>query len=332
MPLAARFSGLRSAVGLLILCAFVALPAMGEGADTPTRTAFKVCADPNSMPESTQEEEGFENRIAEVFAKDLGLPLQYEWFPKARGFTRRTLKNDETPDGSFKCDVILGVVEGFELAATTRPYYHSTWAMVYVKGRGLDEIKTQDDLVNLPEEKKKNLRIGLYDVGPATDWAFKNGLIDYMVPYQSMLATNPDEYPGRILEEDLLQDKINVTFVWGPVAGYYAKQIKEAELVVIPMKSQPGIQFDFRFAMAVRFGEEPWRQQVNGLIEKHADDIRAILTDYNVPIVSDPLSEPYQPESEDDDDDSEGRGAESGADSAADVDGGNEKQKGNPSN
>ncbi|MGQ0657751.1 MAG: quinoprotein dehydrogenase-associated putative ABC transporter substrate-binding protein [Chromatiales bacterium] len=300
----------------LITLVLAAMPAMSEEEGASTPTAFKVCADPNSLPDSNQKEEGFENKIAKVFADDLGLPLKYEWFPKARGFIRRTLKNDETPDGSFKCDVVLGVVEGFELADATRPYYHSTWAMVYLKGRGLDDIKTPADLVNLPEEKKKNLRIGLYDRGPATDWAFKHGLFDYLVPYQSMLATNPDEYPGRIIEEDLLQDKINVTFVWGPVAGYYAKKMKDQELVVIPMQSEPGIKFDFRFAMAVRFGEEAWKQQINELIESNKDEIRAILAEYNMPMVSDPLSEPYQPKDDDDDDDRNRTGAS--GDAAAD--------------
>jgi len=283
----------------------VLAPAQAQEEGIPPRTAFKVCADPNALPESNEKEEGFENRIAKVFADDLGLALKYEWFPKRIGFIRHTLKNDETPDGSYKCDVVMGVVEGFDRADNTRPYYHSTWAMVYAKGRGLDDIRSQEDLANLPEDRKKQLRIGLFDRGPATDWAFKHGLIDYMVAYSGMDADLAN-YPGRIIEQDLLEDKINVTFVWGPVAGYYARKIqkeKDQEIVVIPMQSEPGIKFDFRFAMAVRFGEKEWKQQINDLIEKHADDIRAILSEYNIPTVSDPLAEPYQAKADDDDDD-----------------------------
>lgn len=250
------------------------------------RTAFKVCADPNALPESNDKEEGFENKIAKLFADDLGLPLRYEWLPKRLGFIRHTLKDDDTPDGSYKCDIVMGVVEGFDRAATTQSYYHSAWAMVYVKGRGLDDIKSQEDLANLPLERKQNLRIGLYDRGPATDWAFKYGLIDYMVPYQGMTA-DPNDYPGRIIAEDLVQDKINVTFVWGPVASYYARATKDAEIVVIPMKSEPGIKFDFRFAMAVRYGEKEWLKQINDLIDKHRGAIETVLGEYGIPMVGD---------------------------------------------
>lgn len=247
----------------------------------PPRTTLKVCADPNSMPASNEKQEGFENKIAKLFADSLGLPVEFYWFPQRFKFLRNSLKK-ENPDGSFKCDLVMSVPVGFDMAATTKPYYHSTYAMVYVKGRGLDDIKSQEDLVNLPEERKKQLRIGLYDVGPATEWAFKHDLLDYMIPYQHMTADVSD-YPGRIIENDLVQDKINVTFEWGPIAGYYSKKLKDVELVVVPMKSEPGIQFDYTFAMAVRYGEKEWKQQINTLIDKHRQDIARIFDEYGVP-------------------------------------------------
>lgn len=250
----------------------------------PPRTSFKVCADPNAMPASNEKQEGFENQIAKLFADSLGLPVEFYWFPQRFKFLRNSLKK-ENPDGSFKCDVVMSVPVGFDMAATTKPYYHSTYAMVYVKGRGLDDIKSQEDLINLPEERKKQLRIGLYDRGPATDWAFKHGLMEYMIPYQHMTADLSD-YPGRIIENDLVQDKINVTFEWGPIAGYYAKKVKDAELVVVPMQSEPGIQFDYTFAMAVRYGEKEWKQQINDLIDKHRADIEKIFAEYGVPLLA----------------------------------------------
>ncbi len=273
-------------LGLGVMACVTANGLRAEEESTPPRTALKVCGDPNAMPASNDKMEGFENKIAKLFADSLGLPLQYYWFPQRFKFIRNTLKNNKTPDGSYQCDLVISVPEHFDMAATTQPYYHSTWAMVYVKGRGLDDVKSQEDLINLPPERKKNLRIGLYDVGPATEWAYRHGLLDYMVPYQHMTADVQD-YPGRIIEQDLVQDKINVTFEWGPIAGYYAKKIKNPELVVIPMKSEPGIKFDFRFTMATRFGEKAWKQQVNDFITRHRDDIRAILAEYGVPLVED---------------------------------------------
>ncbi len=249
----------------------------------PPRTAFKVCADPYSLPSSNKEQAGYENKIAKLFAQDLKLPLQFEWFPQRIGFIRNTLKNSNTPDESFKCDIVMGVPSNFELAATTKPYFRSSWAMVYVKGRGLDAVKSPHDLVNLPHEDKGKLRIGLFDQSPAALWVMKHGLMDHAIPYP-MLAGDARAYPGEIIEKDLVSDKVNLTFVWGPIAGYFAKQIKDHEVVVIPMNSEPGFKFDYSIAMAVRFGEKEWKEQINRLIDKHQDEIHKILTDYGVPL------------------------------------------------
>jgi quinoprotein dehydrogenase-associated probable ABC transporter substrate-binding protein len=273
--------------GMVIVGAVLSAQAGSVHAEeAPPRTAFKVCGDPNSLPESNDREEGFENKIAKLFADDLGLPLKYEWLPKRLGFIRHTLKDDDTEDGSYKCDVVMGVVEGFDRTANTQAYYHSTWVMVYVKGRGLDDVKSQQDLANLPAERKNKIRVGLYDRGPGTDWAFKYGLMESMVPYQGMTA-DPNDHPGRIIVDELVPGKIDLAFVWGPVAGYYARQVKDAEVAVIPMVSEPGFKFDFRFAMGVRFGEKEWKEQLNGLIDKHRDEIKAILAEYGIPAVED---------------------------------------------
>ncbi len=246
--------------------------------------AFKVCADPNSLPSSNKKLEGYENEIAKLFAEDLGVPLKFEWFPQRMGFIRNTLRNNDTADGSYKCDIVMGVVDNFELAATSKPYFTSSWAMVYVKGRGLDNIKTQEDLIKLSPEEKQSLRIGLFERSPAADWLLRHELMKYMTPYQIM-SGNAADYPGKIIEDDLVADKINLTFVWGPIAGFFAKKSKNHEVVVIPLKSEDGIKFDYRIAMAVRFGEKEWKDQINQLIDKHQTEIDRILSDYGVPLL-----------------------------------------------
>ncbi len=296
-----------SMLAVAVVVAAIGSPALAQPEGAPPRTALKVCADPNALPASNEKQEGFENKIAKVFADSLGLPLEFYWFPQRFKFIRNTLRK-ENPDGSYKCDLVMSVPEQFDMAATTKPYYRSTWAMVYVKGRGLDDIKTPEDLINLPEERKKDLRIGLYDRGPGTDWAFKHGLFDNMVPYQHMTADLAD-YPGRIIDQDLVQGKIDVTFEWGPIAGYMSKKIKDAEIVVIPMKSEPGIQFDFTFSMAVRYGEKEWKQQVNDLIDKHREDISRIFAEYAVPLLEVDAGTPAASDDDDErggDDDDEG--------------------------
>lgn len=269
-------------------------------ATSPTqaeRTALRVCADPYNLPMSSRESPGYENKIAELFAAELGLPLEYEWFPQRIGFIRNTLRNNDTEDGEYKCDLVMGVIENFEIASPTRPYLRSKWVMVYVKGRGLDYIRSQDDLMNLTPEQASALRIGAWDRGPGTDLIFRAGLMDQAVPYQSM-SGDARETPGKIIERDLINDKINLTFVWGPIGGYYAKTTKDHELMVIPLRGEPGLRFDYQIAMAVRFGDKAWKQQVNQLIIDNQSEIDAILQDYGVPLL--PLR--IRPEIEDNDD------------------------------
>jgi mxaJ protein len=263
-------------VGVASIMSVTAEPA------TP-RTALRVCADPFNLPMSNKEGLGYENKIAELFARKLNLPLEYEWFPQRIGFIRNTLGDNDTPDGAYKCDLVMGVIENFEIAAPTRPYLHSSWAMVYVKGRGLDFIETQDDLKGLTPEQKEKLRIGIWDRGPATDWIFQVDLMEYATPYQSM-SGDARETPGKIIERDLVQDKINLTFVWGPIAGYYAKTIADHAVTVIQMKNEPGLRFNFQISMAVRFGDDEWKARVNQLIAENQAEIDQILADYGVPM------------------------------------------------
>ncbi len=282
----------RVVAGAMVTCVLVWVWGLGASgpatAEVPApggeRKAFKVCADPHDLPSSDETRQGYENKIAQLFADDLELPIEYTWFPQRLGFIRNTLRSTDTAGGAYKCDIVMSVPANFELAATTRPYYRSTWTMVYVKGRGLDEIRSAQDLAALPPERRKGLRIGLFDRGPAALWVARHGLMEQAIPYPIM-SGDARAYPGQIIEKDLIDDTINLTFVWGPIAGYYAKRAKGHEIVVIPMQSEPGIRFDFAIAMAVRHGEKVWKDQIQGLIDKHRAAIRAILLDYGVPLL-----------------------------------------------
>ncbi|MCC7413853.1 MAG: quinoprotein dehydrogenase-associated putative ABC transporter substrate-binding protein [Gammaproteobacteria bacterium] len=283
---------------LAAMCLTGALAAAPATAAQAERVALKVCADPHNLPTSNEAGEGYENRIAELFGRELGLPVQYEWFPQRIGFIRNTLRNNDTPDESYKCDLVMGVPDNFELAATTRPYYRSVWVMAYARGRGLDDVKSPQDLSNLPEDRRSKLRLGLFDKSPATEWVFANGMVEQIVPYQIMTG-DPRAYPGQIIERDLAQGKIDVAFVWGPIGGYFARKVAEPEIVVLPMPLDTGIKFDYQIAMAVRYGEKQWKERLNALIEKNAVAIKAILEDYGVPLLPVVVRDPA---GEDDDD------------------------------
>jgi mxaJ protein len=254
--------------------------------DDSPRTAFKACQDPNNLPFSNLQGEGFENRIAELFAKDLGLPLAYYSFPNRLAFIRNTLRY-RLPGEAYRCDVVLGVPAEFDQVAATRPYYRSTYALVFPKGKGMDAVRNSDDLLALPPQQLRSLRIGVYYRSPASLWLARHDLVDRGVPYP-LMSPDPDQYPGQLIERDLAQGTIDAAIVWGPIAGYFARRVRSPELAVVPMKSEPGLPFEFSIAMGVRFGEPNWKQQIEALIARNQTQIQAILREYGVPLVADP--------------------------------------------
>jgi mxaJ protein len=258
----------------------LAQPEAGPGSDK----VLRVCEDPNNLPLSNRAQAGFENRIAALFAQELGWKLEYTWFPQRMGFIRNTLRAKEENSDRFKCDLVIGVAKGFDLAATTRPYYRSTYAMAYVKGKGLDRVRSLEDLLALDAGQRKKLRIGAFAGSPVTDWLLRNGLMEQVEWYQSQTG-DAEQYPGEIIEKDLAQGKIDVAFAWGPIAGYFAKNARTAPIVAIPLASPPGLKFDFEIAMAVRHADKDFRQRIDGLIAANEAKIQAILVQYGVPLL-----------------------------------------------
>lgn len=260
-----------------------AAAALAQAAAALERDAFRVCADPNNLPFSHKNLKGFENRLADLWAERLGLQLEYTWFPQRMGFVRNTLRS-KNEHNEYKCDVVMGVADGYELLLTTKPYYRSTYALVYVKGRGLDDVQSAEDFVSLDGKRKAGLRIGAFDATPGPAWLSRHGMLPQMVPYHAQ-SGDPDEYPGEILEQALTEDELDAAIIWGPIAGYFAKQAEEVEMVVIPLESEPGARFDFAISAGVRHGEHEAKEQLEQLMDETSEEIQALLESYNVPLL-----------------------------------------------
>lgn len=283
---------------ILRACALAgAAMAMSQPAMPLERNAFRVCADPNNLPFSHRNLSGFENKLADLWGERLGLEVKYTWFPQRMGFVRNTLRS-KNERNEYKCDVVMGVAEGYDLLQTTKPYYRSTYALVYVKGRGLDDVQSGEDFLNLDPERKAGLRIGAFDKTPGPAWLSRHEMLQLMVPYQAM-SGDPADYPGKVLEQALVRDEVDAAIIWGPIAGYFAKQAGEAELVVIPLQSEPGIKFDFRISAGVRRGEPEAKAEIERLIDETSEEIEAILESYNVPLLE--LGAGAPPPDDDDD-------------------------------
>ena len=280
-----RYSGLAAAAAALALAA-AARAETPPAAAQSSENVLRVCADPNNMPLSNRQGEGYENRIAELLARDLGWKLEYTWFPQRMGFIRNTLKAHEPDQDHFKCDVVIGVPVGYELTLTTPAYYRSTWAMVIPKDKGLDNIHTPDDLLKIDPAQLKKLRFGLVGRSPPTDWLLKNNLMDQAVPFATQ-SGDPEAYPGEMIDKELAAGHIDIAFAWGPIAGYFAKHAKGPGMWLVPFPLSRDIKFDYNIAMGVRFGEKDWRDRIAGLIAHDQKEIDAILLSYGVPLLDD---------------------------------------------
>lgn len=248
--------------------------------------AFRVCADPINPPYSERDGGGFENRIAELFAKELHQKVEYTWFPQRMGFVRNTLKaKKEDNEQEWKCDVVMGVPAGWDQVATTRPYYTATYALVYNRrAAGLESIKEATDLLNLAPETLAGLHIAMFDHSSGTDWLHKHNLTQNAIPYQSMTG-DASVNTAMTMLEDFRSGKLDMAILWGPIAAYVAQHAPKGSVGLVPMYDEADVRFEFPIAMGVRQPDSERKQLLDELIVKKAPQIAAILKQYGVPVV-----------------------------------------------
>jgi len=238
-----------------------------EHPEAVDRSTLRVCADPSNLPFSNDKGEGFENKIAELLAAKLNVPLKYIWYPNTVGFLRNTLR-------ARRCDLVMGIVTGAEMVQSTNPYYRSTYVMVT---RTADGITAQTI-----EALSKDSRIGLTAGAPPADIVAKSGLASRVRPYDLMVDTRYQS-PGKDMIQDLVDRKIDVALLWGPIAGYFAAP-QGNQLTITPLtKETTTTRMEFYITMAVRPGENNWKNEINTLIRENQKEISAILRSYHIP-------------------------------------------------
>lgn len=248
---------------------------------------FKVCADPLNPPYSSNKEDGFENKIASLFAKELGQELEYFWLPQRIGFLRNSLNafTDENAVESkeFKCDIVMGMPVESDMVQTTQPYYHSTYVLLIAKNRGFDDISDPWQLGQLPEKRKEKLKMAMFDRGAGTDWMQKHDLLEQGIPYQSMTGDEKHNVAMQI-SDDLKAKKIDAVILWGVLAGHVIAQNPNG-YNVIAMKTEAGVKFDYQMAMGVRKNDKERKAQLDKLISEKSPEINAILSQYHIPLL-----------------------------------------------
>jgi quinoprotein dehydrogenase-associated probable ABC transporter substrate-binding protein len=265
---------LRLALSLLALLAPAAVaqaPDAQPSLELVDPTTLRVCADPRNMPFSTQSGEGFENKLAELFARKLGKSLAYEWYPQATGFVRNTLL-------ARRCDVVMGYPLGDDLVQPTNPYYRSAYALVFKPGAGLDGIEELED----PRLKDKHIGI-VAGTPPANNMAAA-GLMANARPYPLVIDTRLDS-SAQAMMRDLDKGEIDVGVLWGPIAGYYAKTADPPLSVALLTKEKSGPSMTYRIVMGVRRSDQEWKRQLNTLIAGNQKEITHLLLSYGVPLL-----------------------------------------------
>jgi quinoprotein dehydrogenase-associated probable ABC transporter substrate-binding protein len=232
---------------------------------------LRVCADPRNLPFSNDKGEGFENKLGELFAEKLQKKLEYMYFPQAVGFVRMTL-------GAHRCDVIMGFPQGDDLVQGTNPYYRTAYALVAKQGSGLDEVATLAD----PRLKGKHIGI-VAGTPPATNMT-ANGLMVDAKSYPLMIDTRLDSSADAMIK-DLTSGTIDAAILWGPMAGFYAKNANPPLHVTPLVKETTGPRLAFRIGMGVRSADQNWKRQLNRLIQENQPAINKILLDFGVPLL-----------------------------------------------
>lgn len=254
----------------------LALLALALAATTTPERELRVCADPNNLPFSNQAGEGFENRLVELVAADLHAKVRYTWWAQRRGNVRETL-NEKL------CDLIPGVSSSLEMLATTRPYYRSTYMIVTRKGLTID---------SLDDPRLHALRIGVQMIGddfsntPPAHALTRRGIVDNVRGYM-IYGDYHTKAPQAEIVDAVASGTIDVAFVWGPVAGYFAKR-QSVPLRIAPVEPPfdgPQLPMMFDISMGVRKDDRALRNEVDQALARHGMEIQALLEDYGVPTI-----------------------------------------------
>ena len=257
---------------LAVLLAVMLAAACAE----PSRV-LRVCADPNNLPFSNDDLEGFENRIAELIGEELDARIEYVWWAQRRGFIRNTLREGV-------CDAVMGVPARFEMTRTTAPYYRSSY--VFVTRQGSPRPSSFDD----PYLAKAT--IGVHLIGddfansPPAHALSARGLIDNIRGY-SIYGDYKLPNPPAELVRAVADGAIDVAVAWGPLAGYFARTSQvPLQLTRVTPDEEPPFPFVFDVAMGVARSNEALQKELEGVIARRRADIEAILREYGVPLIA----------------------------------------------
>ena len=258
---------------LLIACGCLMLFSLGINASA---AELKVCADPEALPFSNRAQQGFENKLADMLARDMHAHLTYTWQRLGRGFVRNVLNKSE-------CNVVLGIPSNFRHMLTTEAYYRSTYVFVTRKSRNLR-------LASFDDPRLRRMHVGVQVVGeeyaPPAIALGRRGLVSNIVGFDN---SGP---AAESVMRAVQSGKVDAAVVWGPLAGYFAKAHPGTlELTPAPEVDIPALPLTFMISMGVRKGNTQLRDRLNTFLKMHKREIEHLLGFYGVPMLPIGMSE-----------------------------------------
>jgi quinoprotein dehydrogenase-associated probable ABC transporter substrate-binding protein len=261
-----------SAIKLLALLT-AALAASVEAAAPPV---LRICADPNNMPYSNELEQGFENELARMIAKDLGMVPSYTWLPQRSAFFDKTLE-------AGVCDVVLGVPSGMANVRTTRPYYRSGYVFVSRADRNLD-------IHSLDDPRLREVQIGVHLLGegesdlPPVHALASRGIIRNLVGY-NIFGNLEESNPASDLIKAVARGEVDLAVAWGPIAGYFARQSNVPLQVTIidadPLN--PSLPFGFSIGIGVQSKNRELEMRLDTELNRRKSEIVQLLAKFGIP-------------------------------------------------
>ncbi len=210
-----------------------------------------------------------------LLAAQLGEKLEYTWWAERKSFLKNSLE-------AGRCDVVMGLPTSLASVATTKPYYRSTYVFVSRRDRNLR-------ITSLADPRFSEWRVGVHVVGddyapPAAALA-RRGITSNVVGF-SLFGPYGDLNPARKLIDAVANGQIDVAIVWGPFAGYFAKQ-ENAALDIVPVEPATffAIPFTYDIAAGVRKSDGELRTRIDNAIASESAAIQRILDRYGVPQV-----------------------------------------------
>ncbi|MGC4025974.1 MAG: substrate-binding domain-containing protein [Mesorhizobium sp.] len=271
--LRARIFSLTLALVILPGSVYAQTAGLGAAGELVDPDILRVCADPANLPFTNEKGEGYENKLAELVAEKTGRKsVSYTWFPMVMGFVRNTLRAN-------RCDIIMGYAQGDELVQNTNAYLRAPYVMMYKKGGPLEGVETIED------PKLADKRIGVVQSTPPASNMAKANLMKKAKVYDLMRDTRFTHSPAELMIKDIESGEIDAAVVWGPMGGYFAKQMK-ADVTIVPLtKEKAGSRMVYRITMGVRPSDQEWKRTLNTVIRENQPAINKILLDYGVPLI-----------------------------------------------